>query len=99
MAAVEVEFVEGSKHALGEAGESAPQSVLAREVGAAVGQCGVLGGELLAAGGQGRGASCEFVEVEQVGLVGVEQPMTRWPARQARIPRAIARCVLPVPGD
>jgi hypothetical protein len=72
LAAVEVEFVEGREHAFGEAGESATQSVLAREVGAAVGEFGVLGGELVTAGCERGGASRELVEVEQCGLVGVE---------------------------
>ena len=33
----------------------------------------MFGGELVAAGGERRGAAGEFVEVEQRGLVGVEQ--------------------------
>jgi hypothetical protein len=74
LAAVEVELVEGGEHALGEAGESAPQPVLGRELGAAIGEFGVLGCELVAAGGEGGGAARELVEIEQRGMVGVEQP-------------------------
>jgi len=44
-----------------------------RELGAAVGELGVLGGELVAAGGERRGAAGELVEIQQRGLVGVEQ--------------------------
>jgi hypothetical protein len=73
LAAIEVEFIEGGKHAFGEAGDAAAQSVLAREVGAAGGELGVFGSELVAPRGERRGAAGEFVEVEQRGLVGVEQ--------------------------
>jgi hypothetical protein len=76
LAAVEVEFVEGGEDAFGEAGDAAAQPVLAREVGAAGGEVGVLGGELVAAGRERRGAAGELVEVEQRGLVGVEQSAT-----------------------
>ena len=31
--------------------------------------------------------------------LGGGRELTRWPARQARIPSAIARWVLPVPGE
>jgi hypothetical protein len=76
LAAVEVELVEGGEDAFGEAGDAAAQSVLAREVGAAVGEFGVLGGELVSADGERRGAAGKLVEVQQRGLVGVEQPAT-----------------------
>jgi hypothetical protein len=59
---------------LGEAGQPAAQPVLGREFGAALGERGLLFGELVAAGGDRGGASGELVEVEQSGLVGVEQP-------------------------
>ena len=74
MAAVEVEFVKRGEDAFGEAGDASAQPVLACEVGAAVGEFGVLGGELVSPGGERRGATGELVEVEQRGLVGVEQP-------------------------
>jgi hypothetical protein len=74
LAAVEVEVVERREDAFGEAGESAPQPVLGCELGAAGGEFGVFGGELVTAGGERGGAAREFVEIEQRGLVGVEQP-------------------------
>jgi hypothetical protein len=74
LAAVEVEVVEGGEYAFGEAGDAPAQPVLACEVGAAVGEVGVLGGGLVSPGGERRGAAGELVEVEQRGLVGVGQP-------------------------
>jgi hypothetical protein len=71
LAAVEVEVVEGRERALGEAGEAAAQAVAAGEFGAR--SVSSFGGELLAAVGEGGGAAGELVEVEQFGLVGVEQ--------------------------
>ncbi len=74
MSTVEVEFVEGGEHALGEAGEAAAQPVLGCEFGASVGELGVFGGVLVAPCGERGGAVGELVEVQQRGLVGVQQP-------------------------
>ena len=71
---VDVEVVERGGDLLGEAGQAAAQSVLGRELGAALGEGGLLLGELVAAGGEGGGAPGELVEFEQPGLVGVQQP-------------------------
>jgi hypothetical protein len=74
LTAVEVKLVEGGEDAFGEAGDAEAQAVLAREIGAAVGELGVFGGELVASGGERGGAAGELVEVQQRGLVGIEQP-------------------------
>jgi hypothetical protein len=74
LTAVEVELVERGEDAFGEAGDALAQPVLARQVDAAVGELRVLGGELISAGGEGGAAADELVEVQQRGLVGVEQP-------------------------
>ena len=75
-----------SGDAFGEAGESAAQTVLGRELGAALGERVSLLAELLAAGGERRGASRELVEVDQPSLVGVKQP-------GALALRGVERCV------
>jgi hypothetical protein len=72
LAGVRVEFVERGGDALGEAGEAAAQAVLVGELGASLGECLLLVGELVAPGGERGGAAGELVELEQSGLVGVD---------------------------
>ena len=76
LAAFEVELVEGGGDPLGEPGETVTQPVLGGELGAARGEGVALAHELVVAGGERAGASGELVEVQQVGLVGVQQPGT-----------------------
>jgi hypothetical protein len=57
-----------------QAGEPSAQPVLGRKLGAVAGEGVLLLGELVAAGRDGVGAAGEFVEFNQPGLVGVEQP-------------------------
>ena len=73
-ASVDVEVVERGGDLLGEASQPPAQPVLGRELGAAAAERVLLLGELVAACGERGGPPGEFVEFEQPGLVGVEQP-------------------------
>jgi hypothetical protein len=55
--------------------ESAAEAVLARELATALAQGGLLLGEGVAACGKRPGAPDQLVGVDQLGLVGVDQPL------------------------
>jgi len=74
LAAVEVKLVERGGDPLAESGEPVTQPVLGGQLGAACVEGVALVHELAVAGGQRASASGELAEVQQAGLVGVEQP-------------------------
>ncbi|MPZ67835.1 MAG: hypothetical protein GEU83_20900 [Pseudonocardiaceae bacterium] len=74
LALLAVELIDDAADLLGEVGDAPAEQVAVRECGALGGERGAFGGQLVVTGGDLAGASLQFGHVDQPGLEEVDEP-------------------------